>query len=288
MEQDGARQAGRRISARRIAAAALGLAIAAGSSSAAGAPPSPAEAADPAPSQAPSSTPRDPNDLPPLPPPNGQPAPDSLRRDVDHASSRSRRWRAVLSAVPLYASFRMPFLGRPSVPVRGAGFGVSAMVPVWHPFGLRVAASHSVHPVHDHFVQDEDGEMAPEQVARRGLVQATHAGASATFAFDLGRVRPTLDAGVGGLWIRSPEGVQDGQLGGACIDGGGCDTGLTCGSDNVCRAGVTPQIHGGFTVDVMVGDRFAVGAELRYFALLSAPTNYPVYLMAGLRGSLRF
>ncbi|MCB9713687.1 MAG: hypothetical protein H6712_07535 [Myxococcales bacterium] len=192
----------------------------------------------------------------------------------------------VLTAAPMYASFRVPFRGRPSVPVRGVGMGFSALIPVWHPFGLRVSASHTVHPVHDEFVlSDED---PPEQVARRGLVQATHAGLSATFAMDLGRVRPTIDAGVGGMWLRSPDAIEDGQLGGACLDGGICDTGLACGSDDTCHVGFTPQVHGGFSVDVMVADRFAVGGELRYFALLTAPTNYPVYLVAALRASLRF
>lgn len=289
MELDAALEAARRSGARRLAAAALGLGLATSSPVAAGADPASAtpEGADPeGEPAAETEAPRDPNELPPLPPPGGQPQPDSLRRDVDHASSRSRRWHAVLTASPLYASFRLPFLGRPSVPVRGGGFGLSAMVPVWHPFGLRVAASHTVHPVFDELARAED--EPPERVARRGLVQATHAGVSATFALDIGRVRPTLDAGVGGLWMRSPEAVQDGQLGGECLEGGGCDTGLACNAENMCVAGVVPQVHGGFSVDVMIADRFAVGGELRYFALIAAPTSYPVYLLAGLRASLRF
>ncbi|MEX1365400.1 MAG: hypothetical protein AB1Z98_19900, partial [Nannocystaceae bacterium] len=255
MEPRAALESGRPAATHRLAAAALGLAVGLGSPSAAGAP-SPAEA--PAPPQASrAGPPRDPNEQPPLPPPNGQPAPDSLRRDVDHTSDRSRRWRAVLTAAPLYASFRMPFLGRPAVPVRGVGFGLFAQFPVYKPFGVRISASHSVHPVRDEFTRPED--EAPVRIARRGAIQATHAGASATFSMDIGRVRPTLDAGVGGMWIRSPESVQDGQLGGACLDGGVCDTGLACGASDVCEAGVTPQVHGGFALDVMIGDRFAVG-----------------------------
>jgi hypothetical protein len=67
-----------------------------------------------------------------------------------------------------------------------------------------------------------------------------------------------------------------------------CDTGLACSSENLCRVGLTPQLHAGFSLDVLLGDRFAVGGELRYFALLTAPMVYPVYLLAALRASIRF
>lgn len=229
---------------------------------------------------------RDPNDAPFMPDPEGQPVSAPLRRDVDHASPRSRRHRVLLTAAPVYASFRVPFLGRPQVPVRGGGFAAAAHVTLWRPLGLRASVAHTVHPVSDHFVRNDDDEL--EQTAGAGLYQATHAGLSATYTMDLGRVWTTLDAGAGGLRLQGPEAIGDGQLGAACRSEGVCDTGLVCGSDNVCAVGVTPQIHGGFSVDVMLGDRFAVGGELRYFALLSAPTSYPVYLWAALRASLRF
>ncbi|MCX4244574.1 hypothetical protein [Paraliomyxa miuraensis] len=230
--------------------------------------------------------PRDPNDLPPLPAPDGQPIEDVHRRDVDHTSARSRRHRVLLTAAPVYASFRVPFLGRPQVPVRGGGFAAAAHLVVWRPLGVRATVSHTVHPVADAFVRDDDDDLV--QTAGAGLIQATHAGLSATYTMDIGRVRPTLDAGVGGIWMRSPTAIQDGQLGGTCRSEGVCDTGLACGADNMCHVGVTPQIHGGFSVDVLLGDRFAVGGELRYFALLAAPTSYPVYLLAALRASVRF
>lgn len=255
-----------------------------GSSTATGAP---RASADPTVTETnPDPQPRDPNEIPPLAPPNGQPAPNSLRRDVDHASNLKRGHRVMLTAAPLYASFRLPFLGRASVPVRGFGFGLAAQVPVWRPFGLRLSASHSIHPVFDQFVRDDDNSLV--QLAHRGTIQATAAGLAATFAMDLGRVTPSLDAGIGALWIRSPEAVQDGQLGGTCLEEGICDTGLSCGADSMCSVATTTAVHGGFAVDVLVGDRFAVGSEIRYFALLSAPTSYPVYLMAGIRASLRF
>lgn len=229
---------------------------------------------------------RDPNDLPPLPEPDGQPAHHAHRHDLDHTSSASRRQRVMLTVAPVYASFRLPLLGRPQIPARGGGVMVAAAVALWRPIGLRITASHTVHPVRDQFVRDDEDAIV--QTAGAGLVQATHAGISATYALDLGRVVATIDAGGGGVWLRSPDAIQDGQLGGTCLPQGVCDTGLACGSDDTCHVGLTPQLHGGFSLDVLLGDRFAVGGELRYFALLASPMVYPVYLLAGLRASLRF
>ncbi len=231
-------------------------------------------------------TPRDPNDLPPLPAPDGQPAPDSLRRDVDHTTNASSRRRIWMTAAPVYASFRVPFLGRPNVPVRGGGVAVSLQVPVWRPFGVRLIGSHTVHIAYDEFVRDDDDALV--QTAGRGMFQGSHVGLSATYTMDLGRVIPSLDAGVGAMWIRSPDAIQDGQLGAACRPEGVCDTGLFCSAENVCEVGITPFVHGGFTVDVLIRDHFSVGGELRYYAFLSMPTNYPMYLVAALRAGIRF
>lgn len=251
-------------------------------------PPLPGRSAtvEPDPSPSACSPSHDPNERPPLPPPNGQPAPDSLRRDVDHTTAASDRQRVMLTLSPVYASFRLPFFGRPSVPVRGGGVAVAAQVAVFRGFGARLTASHTVHAAYDEYARDDDDNLV--QTAARGMIQGTHAGLSATYTMDLGRVLTTLDAGAGGMWIRSPDAVQDGQLGGSCRSEGVCDTGLACGADNVCRVATTPQIHGGFSVDVLLGDRFSVGGELRYFALITAPTSYPVYLVAALRAGLRF
>jgi len=269
-----------RVATRRrrwLAAAALGLGAGLGPTLPLAAAPDP----DPAPT-----IPRDPNEAPPLPPPGGQPPPDALRRDLDHTSGASSRRRVWLTAAPVYASFRLPFLGRPSVPVRGGGFALSAQVPVWRPFGLRVLASHTMHAAFDQYTRNDDEALV--QTAARGMVQATHAGLSATYTMDIGRVLTTLDAGAGGMFIRTPDAIQDGQLGATCRPEGVCDTGLTCSAQNVCRVGLTPHVHGGFAVDVLVGDHFSVGGELRYYALLRTPTNYPVYLVAALRAGLRF
>ncbi len=273
--------AGRR---RRAAAAALGLSLGLlGPTTTpwAAAPEAGQRRADP------SETPRDPNELPPLRGPEGQPAPDSLRRDIDHGSNASRRRRIWVNAAPVYASFRLPFLGRPNVPVRGGGIALSAQVPVWRPFGLRLIGSHTIHAAYDEYVRDDDDAIV--QSAARGMIQGTHGGLSATYTMDLGRVVTSLDAGAGAMWIRSPEAVQDGQLGGTCRSEGVCDTGLFCSAaENVCKVGITPHVHGGFAVDVLIGDHFSVGGELRYYALLSTPTSYPVYLVAALRAGLRF
>jgi hypothetical protein len=263
------RRAGRRSLATTALALVLGLGTALGSAPAAlGAPP------------------RDPNELPPLPNPEGQPANDVQQPDVDHTSSASRRRRVMLTVAPVYASFRLPFLGRPQIPVRGGGVMVAAQVALWRPLGLRITAAHTMHPVADAYARDDQDAIV--QTAGAGLVQATHAGISATYSLDIGRVVTTIDAGGGGLWMRSPAAIQDGQLGAACLPQGVCDTGLACGSDDTCHVGLTPQIHGGFSVDVLLGNRWAVGGELRYFALLSSPMVYPVYLLAALRASLRF
>jgi hypothetical protein len=163
---------------------------------------------------------------------------------------------------------------------------VAAQVAVWRPLGLRLTASHSVHPVADEYARNDEDTLV--QTAGAGVVQATHVGLSATYTLDLGRVITTLDAGAGGLVMRSPAAVQDGQLGGVCRPEGVCDTGLACSAENVCRPGLTPQVHGGFSLDVLLGDRFAVGGELRYFALLASPMVYPVYILAALRASVRF
>jgi hypothetical protein len=279
----------RRLVRRCVAAVALVTTLATGlglgSAPAQGAPPRDPNELPPLPAPEGQPARHDPNDLPPLPDPEGQPAHHAQRHDIDHTSADSRRRRVVLTVAPAYASFRLPFLGRPQVPARGGGVMLAAQVALWRPLGLRVTAAHTVHPVENAYTRDDDEIV---QTAGAGLVQATHAGLSATYTLDLGRVVTTIDAGGGGMWMRSPTAVQDGQLGAACLPQGVCDTGLACSAENICRVGLTPQLHAGFALDVLLGDRFAVGGELRYFALLTAPMVYPVYLLAALRASIRF
>ena len=49
-----------------------------------------------------------------------------------------------------------------------------------------------------------------------------------------------------------------------------------------------PRLHAGTGIEVLVADRFSIGVMLRYFALLLAPTVFPVYLQTGVRATVRF
>jgi hypothetical protein len=234
--------------------------------------------------------PRDPNDLPPMPPPGGQPRPDDLRWDPAFANHFGERRRVQLTLMPIYASVRLDFIGRPQPaarnPMRGGGGGLELDIELLRPFWLRLVASHTVHPVDDRFATNDDDEIV--QTAARGNVQATDAGLSAVYAMDFGRILPLLDVGLGVLWLRSPAAVVDGQLGGECLQSGACDPGLVCASDNTCQMTPVLELHAGVAVDVLITDRWTVGAGLRYFALLSNPAVYPVYLQGTVRGGIRF
>lgn len=239
--------------------------------------------ADPAPEP----PPRDPDELPFMPAPYGQPRSAERRWNPPTVTGRSDRRRVAITLVPSFASFfRARFLGRPDKPTAGVGVGLQGDVHVIDPVWLRVLVSHSVHPVNDEFTRNDDG--IPVQTAAKGLVQATHAGLGVAWGLDLGRVLPLIDVGVGALWIRSPSGVGDGQLGGACLSDGSCDTGLVCSADATCQVGTSFSAHGGVGVDIMLGDHWSAGAGLRYFALLAAPGSFPVYLMVGARLGARF
>lgn len=192
----------------------------------------------------------------------------------------------MLSLSSLFASYRLAFLGRPPRPVRGGGVGTDLDVEIYSPVGVRASASYTAHPLADEFTRD--GDEAPEPSARRGTLHTIDFGGAVVFAMDIGRVRPVLEAGLGATIIRTPGGVVDGQRGGACLSGGGCDVGLVCGAENICRQGLVPRAHAGAAVEVMLGDRWTIAATIRYFALLAAPTVFPVYLQAGIRAGLRF
>lgn len=248
----------------------------------------PAQAAEPGSRDPPLTAPRDPNEATPfMAPPNGQPRTDQQRWDPPTVTGRSSRRRIQLSVAPSFASFfGSRFLGRPDAPTRGGGAAIEADIRLVEPVWLRLSLAHSVHPVQDEYALDDSDK--PVQTAAKGNIQATHAGLGVAYGLDLGRVMPLIDVGVGALWIRSPPAVQDGQLGGACMDTGACDTGLVCGAENTCRVGTTPAAHAGLAVDVLLGDRWTVGAGLRYFALISAPGTFPVYLTASVRLGTRF
>jgi hypothetical protein len=239
--------------------------------------------------RAPSGAVRDPNDLPRMDAPYGQPRLDGRRRWASDFSGKFHaRRRLQLTAEPLFSSLRVGFLGRPAEPIRGGGAAVDLDVELWRPLWLRLLVAYGGHPVDDQYATAMDQSIV--QTARGGTLHATHASVGLAYALDFGRVIPLIEAGIGGLWIAPPSGVQDGQLDRACLQGGVCDVGLTCAVDNVCRQGTLPTVNLGLGVDVRVGRRFVLGAAVRYFAFIAnAPGSDPVvYLHYALRLGLRF
>ncbi len=219
--------------------------------------------------------------------PGGQPADDRRRWDGNWADHASSRRRVALSLTPLFASYRMAFLGRPLRPIRGGGIGTDLDVEIVSPVSLRLSASYTGHRVEDEY--DNPDDDAPTLIARRGTLHTLDLGGAVVFAMDIGRARPILEAGLGGTIIRPPRSAMDGQRGGVCLAGGGCDVGLVCATqENMCRQGVVPRVHAGAGIEVRLNDRWGVAAMVRYFALLSAPSVFPVYLQTGIRVSVRF
>jgi opacity protein-like surface antigen len=219
--------------------------------------------------------------------PAGQPQTDDRRKDGPWATGASSRRRLALAVTPLFAVYRLAFLGRTPAPVRGGGLAVDLDVLIYQPVSVRVTASYSAHRLQDAYTID--GDNPPKLSARGGTLHTLDFGGAVVFAMDLGRARPLLEAGIGGMMVRTPDAVQDGQRGGVCLDGGGCDVGLACAkSENICRQSVIPRLHAGAGIEVFLSDRWTVGASIRYYALLLAPTVFPVYLQAGLRVGVRF
>lgn len=225
---------------------------------------------------------------PQLAAPGGQPKDDRRRWGNDWSGAgASSRHRVALSLTPMFASYRLAFLGRPSRPIRGGGIGTDLDVELVSPVGIRLSASYTGHRVGNEYDHPDKGP--PTLAARAGTLHTVDFGGAVVFAMDIGRVRPVLEAGLGGTIIRMPNAAVDGQRGGACLANGGCDVGLVCATDqNVCRQGVIPRAHAGAAIEVLLGRRWSIAAMIRYFALLTAPTVFPVYLQTGLRLSVRF
>lgn len=222
-----------------------------------------------------------------MPAPNGQPPHDSRRWQPPYVTDTSRQRRVQLTLMPSYASFRIAFQGRPSgLPVRGGGVIGELDIRLWRTMWLRLSALHTAHPVGDERSRNDDDELV--QTAKAGTVRATGASLGLAYAFDLGRFLPMIDLGLGGLWVRSPDAAQAGQFGGECLDDGSCDAGLVCSSDNQCRVGAIPALHGGFGFDVLLGAHWAVGMGIRYYAVATAPTSFPIFLTGSLRAAVRF
>jgi hypothetical protein len=231
--------------------------------------------------------PRDPDDTPFMPAPNNQLGTWSTGRTRPLTRGFDDDHRIMLSAVPTYASIRVAFIGRNPGPLRGGGMAVEADVRVVRWLFVRVFGSHTVHPVFDEQgIKSDTNEVV--QLANRGLVQTTNTGASIVYALDIGRFVPRVDVGVGLLWARSPAAVQAGQWGGQCRQGSVCDLGLSCSVENVCRPTAHPELHAGVGFDVLIGQHWAVGVAVRYYALFQAISAFPIYLHGSLRLSARF
>jgi hypothetical protein len=232
--------------------------------------------------------PRDPEDAPFMSPPNNQLGQWSAGRERPLTRGFDDDHHLQLTAVPTYAAMRVPFIGRADQPVlRGGGIGLELDVRLLRWLFVRVYASHTVHPVFEQTTFDEeDSEVV--LLANGGLIQATNTGASVVYALDIGRFVPRVDVGAGLLFVRSPAGAQPGQWGEACREGGVCDLGLSCDGEDLCRPSPFPEVHAGVGVDILLGRRWAVGLSLRYYALVQAIADLPVYVHGNVRLSVRF
>ncbi len=212
--------------------------------------------------------------------------------EARHGPRWGHRDRVRLTLSPIFASLRIPLAGRsdsPLDPHRGGGAQFDVDVPLFRVLSIwaRFTGSYSGHRLPAAFSRDEDEVL--QRTAAAGTLHVGHAAFALLYAMDRGRLQPMLELGIGPMWIRTPQGVLDGQTGQACLDGNLCDLGLTCDTAaNVCRPATTFVVHGGVGLDLEVTERASVGVGLRYFALVSNPQVYPVYLQAALRLGLRF
>ncbi|MBL4686161.1 MAG: hypothetical protein JKY37_16325 [Nannocystaceae bacterium] len=230
----------------------------------------------------------DPNDAPPMRAPHGQPQHDQAIWRAPLTDRSGRRRRVALTLQPAFAAWRLAFIGRPTRPIRGLGVIADLDVQVWRTLWLRVSASHTVHPLEAAYTRDEENDDEIVKTAASGMLQSTGVALGAAYAFDLGRVLPLIEAGVGGFRLSTPTAVQDGQRGGECLSDGTCDAGLRRGASATCQIGVLPELHAGLGVDVLLAQHWSVGAGLRYYALLSAPGVFPIYLTGTARLGVRW
>jgi hypothetical protein len=231
--------------------------------------------------------PRDPDAAPFSRPPNNQLGQWSTDRQAPLTRGFDDDHHAQLSLIPTYAALHVPFIGRGSTPLRGGGMALELDVRLLRWLFIRVRGSHTLHPVFEETSFDEDsGETSLR--ANAGLVQTTDTAVAIVYALDIGRFVPRVDIGAGLLFVRSPVAAQPGQWGAACREGNVCDLGLRCSSEAVCRAAPSPEVHAGIGLDVLLGRRWALGVAVRYYALLQALSNLPIYLHGSVRLSVRF
>jgi hypothetical protein len=231
--------------------------------------------------------PRDPDDAPFLRPPNNQLGQWSAGRQAPLTRGFDDDHHAQLSLIPTYAALHVPFIGRGSDPLRGGGMALELDVRLLRWLFIRVRGSHTLHPVFEETSFDEESGKTTV-IANAGLVQTTDTAVAIVYALDIGRFVPRVDVGAGLLSVSSPAAAQPGQWGAECRDGGVCDLGLSCNSESVCRAAPLPEVHAGIGLDVLLGRRWALGVGVRYYALLQALSNLPIYLHGSVRLSVRF
>jgi hypothetical protein len=209
------------------------------------------------------------------------------RSDSDALISRfSRQRRAAVTVAPAYAVLRLPFVGRGTGRIRGAGALVDLDIRLLDHVWARVFGSFTGHPVAALQVANDDGMAVT--IAGAGVIQAMNVGLSAVWAMDLGRFMPLLDAGAGLFWLSTPAPASDGQRGGTCGTGGTCEPGLRCGSQNVCEPVPEWELHVGLGMDVLLGRHWSVGLQVRYHTLATDPANFPVFYTGTLRLGARF
>jgi hypothetical protein len=220
-------------------------------------------------------------------PPNNQLGNWSTGRERPLTRGFDDDHRVQLTVVPTYAAFRVPFIGRGATPLRGGGVGLELDLRLLRWLFVRVYGGHTVHPVFEESGFDEDANEVV-LLANGGFVQATNTGASIVYALDIGRFVPRVDVGAGLLFVRSPSAAQPGQWGAECRQGGVCDLGLSCDAADLCKPTPFAEVHAGLGVDILLGQRWAVGLSLRYYALLQQIAQLPVYLHGSVRLSARF
>ncbi|MCB9570162.1 MAG: hypothetical protein H6710_23630 [Myxococcales bacterium] len=246
-----------------------------------------AERKAPASTPAPTPAPRDPNDAPMMRAPNGQPDPTPVLATPALVPTYRDRRRFALTLSPAYGSFRLPLLGRSNKRRPGAGGLLEADLKLLPFIWLRAQVGYTAHPLDEAKLKDdESGEVTV--VANAGTLHAANAGVGLAVGVDLGPVLPMIDAGVGAFRLGTPSGALAGQRDQPCLDGGGCDNGLTCSPIGVCVVDLIPEVHAGASVDILLGQRWSVGATLRYFALLRDPASIPTYVIGALRAGIRF
>lgn len=230
--------------------------------------------------------PVDPNDAPFMRPPNNQPLPVPPRTRPDLRRPWSAQRRLALTVAPAFASFRLGFQGPRPARVHGAGVNLELDARLIKWIWFRVQGTYSGHPVDEVRVVDDEEQVTV--TAPGGTIHATGFGAGPVFALDIGRFLPLIEVGLGGQRVVTPRGIAAGQRGEQCRADDSCDVGLRCNAARVCQPGVIAELYFGAAVDVLVRKHLSFGAQFRYYALLRAPTAFPVYLIGALRVSIRF